>query len=106
MRSIVDDLITDNVWHDKAKACKKEILEEITAVSEMHSPQDAFDKLDMIFQGHNHDGSADENWQLFDFNYKEICSTIILENDKLRLCGDCEIWDDDISCLVEQGYEW
>ena len=82
---------------------RRELDALLKAANENGKPaSENFEALYSSFHGHNYDG------ELFDFNYKEICSTIHFDGDSLplRLSDSCEIYGDPNDCMIADNYDW
>ena len=90
---------------DRISEIKRE-LETLLAIAASNGKptSENFETICSLLNGHNNDG------ELFDFNYKEICSTVHLDAERglLRLSDTCEIYNDTGECdgLINDCYIW
>ena len=87
---------------NKIKGIKEELETLIKSFNENGIPaSENLENLCTVLDGHNDDG------ELFDFNYKDICSTVHLDSgeSQLRLSDSCEIYDVH-GAILNDYYQW
>jgi len=90
------------LFTNKINGIKEELETLIKSFNENGIPaSENLENLCTVLNGHNDDG------ELFDFNYKDICSTIHFDGDinPLKLSDNCEIYDVH-GARLNDYYQW
>ncbi|MCL2837625.1 MAG: pentapeptide repeat-containing protein [Oscillospiraceae bacterium] len=95
----------DYLLTKKTNRAKAEILKFIADFRKQHGSKKAFDELCVHLKGYNKDSEDGYFDFAYDFTNKghTVISTIHLENGKLRLSGECEIWNSEY--LITDGHK-